>query len=68
MEKALTYHGLIDYAQKNYNNGGDYFVECWDERDFHEYTELFGPITKSKALSLFRLQKSRQDDIESTVW
>lgn len=68
MAKTLTYQELIDYARAHYTRGGDTVAECWDEPFFREYTEMFGPITKSKALSIFRNYKARQDDIESTVW
>ena len=54
MAKALTYDEFIEYAKKHYERGGDGYVECWDKREFDEYTELAGPITKSKALKMFR--------------
>ncbi len=52
--KALTYDELMAYARKHYNKGGDGVYECWDENTYNEYVEMFGPITKSKALAMFR--------------
>lgn len=54
MAKALTYDELMDYAKKHYYKGGDATYECWDERTFNEFVKEFGPITKSRALSMFR--------------
>lgn len=55
MAKALTYDEFMDYAKKHYCKGGDGYYECWDERTFAEYVELFGGITKRDALQMFRL-------------
>lgn len=52
--KSLSFAEFIQYAMKHYNKGGDGFVECWEQRDFDEYVRMFGPITKRKALSMFR--------------
>lgn len=60
--KALTYEELMEYAKKHYNRGGDATYECWDEKTFNEYVEMFGPITKRKALQMFRLDYSIQQD------
>lgn len=54
MAKALTYSEFIEYAKKYYEKGGDGYVECWGQREFDEYVKLFGSITKSKALKMFR--------------
>ena len=53
--KALTYEELMAYALKHYDKGGDATYECCDEKWFNEYIEQFGPITKSKAREMFRL-------------
>lgn len=55
MAKALTYEELIEYARKHYNKGGDGIFECWDKKTFDYYVKEFGPITKSRALEMFRL-------------
>ena len=52
--KALTYEELMEYALKHYDKGGDATYECWDEKTFNEYVEQWGPITKRKALEMFR--------------
>lgn len=54
MAKGLTYDELIDYAKTHYAKGGDSIFECWDERTYREYIDLFGPITKRRALAMFR--------------
>lgn len=68
MAKALTYEELIALAEKHYNKGGDVVVECWDRRQFDDYVGEFGPITRSDALALFRLNKSEERDMASTAW
>ena len=62
MVKALTYEELIEYAKQHYNKGGDGIYECWDERTFNEYVEMFGGITKRKALEMFRMDYEIQKD------
>lgn len=49
--KALTYDEFMDYAKAHYNKGGDGYYECWGQRQFDDYVELFGPITKRRAQS-----------------
>ena len=66
--KALTYEELMALAKEHYNDGGDQTYECWDERAFNVYVEMFGPITKKKALEMFRLDKAVYDDIAATAW
>lgn len=60
----MTYEEFMAYAKQHYNKGGDSFYECWDERTFNEYTQLFGSITKRMALQMFRTQYSIQKDRE----
>ena len=62
--KAMTYTEFIEYAQKYYSKGGDSFVECWEDYQFDEYVKLFGPITKSKALEMFRMERRMQKERE----
>lgn len=62
MAKALTYEELIEYAKQHYNKGGDGIYECWDERTFNEYVEMFGGITKRDALEMFRRDYEIQKD------
>ena len=58
-EKALTYQELMELAKQHYNEGGDATYECCDERWFNDYVEQFGPMTKKKALNMFRIDKAR---------
>lgn len=60
--KALTYEELMDYAHKHYNKGGDMTFECWDRKAFDEYVNEFGPITKSVALRMFRVDYDYEKD------
>ncbi len=62
MAKAMTYGELMDYAKAHYAKGGDSIYECWDERTFDEYVREFGPITKRRALDMFRLDYEIQRD------
>lgn len=51
--KNLTWKEFYKLALRNYENGGDGIVECWDENTFNEYVEEFGPITEKVALDMF---------------
>ena len=51
--KALTWKEFYKLALRNYENGGDGIVECWDENTFNEYVSEFGPITEKVALDMF---------------
>lgn len=66
--KALNYEEFIAYAQKHYNKGGDVYVECWDERDFGEYVAMFGQVTKSAALKMFREMYDHERDVAGYGW
>ena len=46
----MNYKELMEFALINYEKGGDFIYECWDERTFDEYVAEFGDISKSKAL------------------
>lgn len=65
--KVLNYEELIDYALQHYEQGGDGVYECWDERTYNEYVKQFGPITKKKALEMFRLNKAIDDDYRAAA-
>lgn len=60
--KALTYEEFIEYARKHYDRGGDAYFECWDRRTFDEYVRLFGPVTKRKALEMFRFDRAMEKE------
>ena len=51
--KELTWKEFYKLALKNYENGGDGIVECWDENTFNEYVAEFGPITEKVARGMF---------------
>lgn len=52
--KELTWKEFYKLALRNYENGGDGFVECWDESTFNEYVAELGPITEEAALQMFK--------------
>lgn len=54
MKKGLSYEEMLELAKANYDKGGDVFCECCGEDDYRRYVELFGPMTKTKALAWFR--------------
>jgi hypothetical protein len=33
---------LSDYAKKHYEDGWDFFVECYDDEDYEEFVEGLG--------------------------
>ena len=68
MAKALTFEELQAYAQQHYNRGGDAIVECWDRRTYNEYLELFGPITKRDALTMFRDNYETSKEYIAMAW
>lgn len=59
---SLTYEEFIELARANYDNGGDGYFECWDRAIFDEYIEMFGSITKERAMSMFEMSKAIEDD------
>lgn len=60
--KALTYEEFIALAKENYNKGGDVIVECWERYQFDDYVKMFGAITKTKAMRMFREYKSQEQE------
>ena len=48
----MSYDELIKWGKRNYNRGGDVFVECWSESDFDEYVAECGPMTEATAATL----------------
>ena len=63
--EALTYEEFIALGKENYTNGGDVVYECWERYEFEEYVKMFGAMTEEKAMSLFRLYKSQEDEAEA---
>ncbi len=65
---GLSYEELIEYARQHYNKGGDGIFECWDQNTYNEYVSMFGPITKRKALQMFRDWYNECKEISATAW
>ncbi len=66
--KALTYEEFIALAKENYSRGGDVAVECWERYQFEDYVKMFGPVTKTKALRMFRDWKSQEKEQEAMMF
>ena len=67
MAKGLTYNEFQQMAMDNYNNGGDTYVECWGQQEFDEYTKQFGPMTKTKAKQMFKMNASIEHEYEEAA-
>lgn len=63
--EALTYEEFIALGKENYTKGGDVVYECWERYEFEDYVKMFGAMTEEKAMSLFRLYKSQEDEAEA---
>lgn len=59
----LTWEEFYKLALQNYEKGGDGVVECWDENTFNEYVAEFGPMTRKKAMDMFRTAEEIYRDI-----
>ena len=66
--KALTYEEFIALAKENYNKGGDVAVECWEKYQFDEYVEMLGPVTKTKAMQMFRRWKDEEKEQQAMMF
>lgn len=67
--KALTYEEFIALAKENYTKGGDVVVECWERYEFDYYVKEFGPVTRAKALQIFRNYRAQEQEREAmTEW
>lgn len=64
----MSYDELMAFALAHYNEGGDGVYECWDKRTYDEYVAEFGPVTKSKALKMFREYNSIVKEYQATAW
>jgi len=61
--KVLSFEEFIALAMKNYSRGGDGYVECWDERTFNDYVAECGPITRARAMEMFRESNEIYEDM-----
>ena len=64
MKKSLNWKEFYKLALRNYENGGDGIVECWDENTFNKYVNEFGPITEKAALGMFDTYEQVWTDIQ----
>ena len=62
--KELTWKEFYKLALRNYENGGDGIVECWDENTFNEYVTEFGPITEKVAHDMFETADDIWNDMQ----
>ena len=62
MTKILNYQEFMDLSKQYYLKGGDGYYECWDEKTFNEYVKMFGEITKSKALKMYKMANEIYQD------
>lgn len=67
-EKALTYGEFIAFAKENYHKGGNVAAECWERYQFDEYVKLFGAVTKTKALRMFRDWREEEKEQEAMMF
>lgn len=51
----LSFGELKSIAKDKYNEGGDGIYECWDQKMFDDYVQMFGPISRAKADWWFKL-------------
>ena len=49
----MSYQEFMELARVNYCKGGAVFYECWEEYQFEEYCQLYGEITRKKAIQMF---------------
>lgn len=63
MAKQLTYEELMAYAKQHYSRGGDMTFECMTREVFDMWVDLFGPMTKSQALRMFRVDLEYEREI-----
>lgn len=66
--KSLTYEEFIALAQENYCKGGDVIVECWEKSQFDEYVRMFGAITKTAAIKMFRQYESEEKEKQAMMF
>nr|WP_304956175.1 hypothetical protein [uncultured Acetatifactor sp.] len=66
--KAMTYEEFISLAKEYYSRGGDVAVECWERYQFEDYVKMFGAVTRSKALRMFRDWKSQEKEQEAMMF
>ncbi len=68
LNKELTYEEFIELAKENYTKGGDIAVECWERGQFEDYVKMFGGMTETKALQMFRQWKNEEIEQEAMMF
>lgn len=66
--RVLTYDEFIALAQENYTKGGEIAVECWDKKTFDHHVKEYGPVTKTKALRMFKRWRSEEREREAMMF
>lgn len=65
--KTLTYREAQKLALAYYNQGGDSFYECWDEKEFNEFIEIEGhPMTVGGMKSMFNMYDEVDRDMRGS--
>ncbi len=62
MDKIDMKAKLILLARKNYNNGGDAMIECWDDADYVDFIEENGENSEKELLELMGILEDRQKE------
>lgn len=62
MAKEMTFKEFIEFANANYEKGGDTYVECWDQYTFDWFTKECGKITKQRAKRMFKENYSEEKE------
>ena len=66
-DKVLTYREAQRLAMAYYNQGGDSFYECWDEKEFNEFIEIEGrPMTVGFMKSMFNMYDEVDRDMRGS--
>ena len=69
-EEKLTVKKVKEIAKKNYNNGGDTIIECWDNKNIQDFIDGTGeynkPATIKDLMNLFELYDDVSNDIKNS--
>lgn len=55
-----NYSELEAFGKKHYNEGGDVFVECWDQSTLDYYAAEGSPLTWEDVYSICSIQQEEQ--------
>lgn len=66
-DRVLTYKEAQRLAMAYYNQGGDGFYECWDEKEFNDFLEIEGgQMTVGRMKSLFNIYDEVDRDMRGS--